>query len=129
MVCPLNGARPVMEFAYGGEVRPSPDPDTCSDAEWSRHVFNRSGSPGIKYEWWCHIASGFWFVALRDTACDRVIATYPAEAVRRGLPAREPPPQAPPEHVPQELASPERVPPARTAPAGERAPSAGEPKP
>ena len=62
-----------------------PDPDTCSDAEWSDYVFNRSGSPGIKYEWWCHIASGFWFVALRDTARDVVIATYPAEAVRRAL--------------------------------------------
>ncbi len=62
-----------------------PDPDRCSDREWSDYVFNRSGSPGIKYEWWCHIASGFWFIAQRDTACDRVIATYPAEAVRAGL--------------------------------------------
>jgi len=59
LVCPLNGPRPISEFAYGGEVRPSPDPNTCSDAEWSSYVFNRSGSPGAKYEWWCHIASGF----------------------------------------------------------------------
>jgi len=86
MVCPLNGPRPVMEFAYGGEVRVGPDPDTCSDAEWSAHVFNRSGSPGVKYEWWCHIASGFWFIALRDTARDVVLATLAAETVRRGLP-------------------------------------------
>jgi sarcosine oxidase, subunit delta len=85
MVCPLNGARPVSEFVYGGEVRQSPDPDSCSDAEWSSYVFNRSGSPGIKYEWWCHIASGFWFIALRDTARDAVISTYPAEAARHGL--------------------------------------------
>ena len=42
--------------------------------EWSDYVFNRSGSPGIKYEWWCHIASGFWFVALRDTTRDVVHA-------------------------------------------------------
>lgn len=89
LVCPLNGARPVTEFAYGGEVRPSPDPDTCSDEVWSQYVFNRSGSPGVKYEWWCHIASGFWFVVLRDTASDTVRATYPAEVVRRGLPPRE----------------------------------------
>jgi sarcosine oxidase subunit delta len=40
----------------------------------------------VKYEWWCHIASGFWFVALRDTALDSVVATYPADSVRRGLP-------------------------------------------
>jgi sarcosine oxidase subunit delta len=85
LVCPLNGARPISEFAYGGEIRRSPDPATCSDAEWSSYVFNRSGSPGAKYEWWCHIASGFWFVVLRDTLRDEVIATFPAEAVRQGL--------------------------------------------
>jgi sarcosine oxidase subunit delta len=78
-----------MEFAYGGEVRVSPDPDTCTDAEWSAYVFNRSGSPGVKYEWWCHIASGYWFIALRDTARDIVVATYPAETARRGLPAHD----------------------------------------
>jgi len=87
MICPLNGPRPVSEFAYGGEVRSSPDPDACTDAEWSRYVFNRSGSPGVKYEWWCHIASGFWFVVLRDTLRDVVVASYPADIVRRGLPA------------------------------------------
>jgi sarcosine oxidase subunit delta len=85
LVCPLNGARPVSEFAYGGEVRPMPDPESCSDTEWSDYVFNRSGSPGNKYEWWCHIASGFWFIVLRDTTRDVVVATYGAEAVRGGL--------------------------------------------
>jgi len=85
MVCPLNGARPVSEFAYGGELRRCPDPDTCSDAQWSDYVFNRSGSPGVKYEWWCHIASGLWFIALRDATKDIVVATYPAEAVRGAL--------------------------------------------
>jgi sarcosine oxidase subunit delta len=88
LVCPLNGPRPVSEFAYGGEVRPGPDPDTCSDAEWSAHVFNRSGVPAIKYEWWCHLASGFWFIAERDTLRDAVIATHPAEMGRRPLPPR-----------------------------------------
>ncbi len=85
LVCPLNGPRPVTEFAYGGEVRVSPDPDACSDAEWGNYVFNRSGSPGQKYEWWCHAASGFWFIALRDTTTDLVIATYPAEFVQTGF--------------------------------------------
>src|ERR1700692_2456624 len=85
LVCPLNCPRPVTEFAYGGEIRHSPDPATCSDAEWSSYVFNRSGSPGVKYEGWCHIASGFSLVVLRDTLRDEVIATFPAEAVRQGL--------------------------------------------
>ena len=93
LVCPLNGPRPVSEFAYGGEVRVSPDPEICDDAAWSAYVFNRSGAPGVKYEWWGHIASGFWFVALRDTRRDEVIATYPAEIVRKALP--EPPGRAP----------------------------------
>ena len=84
MVCPLNGPRAISEFAYGGEVRHAPDPDTCTDAEWSSYVFHRSGSPGVKYEWWCHIASGFWFIAERDTLRDVVLATWPAESVRDG---------------------------------------------
>jgi len=83
LVCPLNGPRPVSEFVYGGALRPMPDPDRCSDSEWSDYVFNRSGAPGVKYEWWCHVASGYWFIARRDTARDLVLATYPAEALRR----------------------------------------------
>lgn len=85
MTCPLNGPRPILEFAYGGEVRQMPDPNACSDEEWSDYVFNRSGSPGTKFEWWCHIASGFWFIALRDTTLDLVVETYPAEAARGPL--------------------------------------------
>jgi sarcosine oxidase subunit delta len=96
LVCPLNGARPVSEFAYGGELRPMPDPDTCSDAEWSAYVFNRSGSPGVKYEWWCHLASGYWFIAQRDTLRDVVVATLAVEAVRAGLGAAPPGSAAPP---------------------------------
>jgi len=80
--CPLNGVRPVSEFVYGGEVRPMPDPDACTDAEWTDYVFNRNGSPGIKREWWCHIASGYWFIVERDTARDLIIETYGVEKLR-----------------------------------------------
>lgn len=90
MVCPLNGPRPVSEFAYGGEVRASPDAERCTDAEWSDYVFNRSGTAGLKYEWWCHLASGYWFIALRDTARDALIATYPADTVRQLSRSRAP---------------------------------------
>jgi sarcosine oxidase subunit delta len=90
LVCPLNGPRPVTEFAYGGELRVMPDPDSCSDAQWAAYVFNRSGSPGLKYEWWCHLASGYWFIAQRDTLRDLVVATLPVEAVRAGLGAAAP---------------------------------------
>jgi sarcosine oxidase subunit delta len=50
--CPLNGLRPADEFVHGGEVRATPEPATCSDVEWARHVFHRSGVPGVKREWW-----------------------------------------------------------------------------
>ncbi|MCW5622970.1 MAG: sarcosine oxidase subunit delta, partial [Burkholderiales bacterium] len=50
MPCPINGPRPVSEFVYGGEVREMPDPAACDDAAWARHVFHRSGVPGVKQE-------------------------------------------------------------------------------
>ena len=82
--CPLNGTRPVSEFAYGGELREMPDPQACSDDQWTDYVFNRSGVPGVKREWWCHIASGYWFIAERDTASDVVLETYAVEKLREG---------------------------------------------
>jgi sarcosine oxidase subunit delta len=83
LTCPVNGPRPVSEFAYGGEVRPMPDAAGCSDGEWADYVFNRSGIPGVKVEWWYHLASGTWFLAERDTVADRVLRTWlPGEESR-----------------------------------------------
>ncbi len=76
MLCPINGPRPVSEFVCAGEVREMPHPPTCSDAQWSDYVFNRSGVPGIKKEWWYHASSGVWFIAERDTTADRLLRTY-----------------------------------------------------
>lgn len=76
LTCPVNGPRPVSEFVYGGEVRPMPDPDACSDVEWAAYVFNRNGVPGVKIEWWYHAASGTWFHAERDVTADRVLRTW-----------------------------------------------------
>jgi sarcosine oxidase subunit delta len=74
--CPVNGPRPLSEFSYGGEYTPMPDPDQVSDGEWADYVFNRSGAPGVKLEWWCHTASGVWFLAERDTARDKIVRTF-----------------------------------------------------
>ena len=76
MTCPVNGTRAISEFAYGGELKPMPDPARASDVEWADYVFNRSGVPGIKHEWWCHTASGVWFIAERDTVADTILRTY-----------------------------------------------------
>ena len=69
--CPVNGLRPLQEFTYGGELRPMPDPDACTDEVWAEYVFNRAGEPGIRLEWWQHTASGTWFIAERDTTDNR----------------------------------------------------------
>ncbi len=74
--CPVNGPRPLQEFSFGGEYRAMPDPQSVSDREWGDYVFNRCGAPGVKREWWYHIASGVWFIAERDTLEDRIIRTY-----------------------------------------------------
>lgn len=76
MTCPINGARPISEFVYGGEFRPSPDPQTCDDATWAAYVFQRNGAPAIKQEWWCHSPSNTWFLAERNTLTDEILRTY-----------------------------------------------------
>jgi sarcosine oxidase subunit delta len=75
MTCPINGPRPISEFAYGGELREMPDPANSSDAEWAGYVFDRTGIPGVKCEWWCHVPSGVWFIAYRDTTTDTIHST------------------------------------------------------
>lgn len=76
LTCPINGLRAITEFAYGGEVRAMPDPDTATDVQWADHVYNRDGAAGVKREWWCHTPSNTWFIAERDTAKDAVVRTY-----------------------------------------------------
>ena len=76
MHCPVNGPRSISEFAYGGELRAMPDPATTDDAAWARYVFERRGIAEVRREWWCHVPSGVWFIAERDTLTDTVCRTY-----------------------------------------------------
>ncbi len=76
ITCPVNGPRPVQEFHYGGEVQDMPDPQDASDEQWADYVFNRGGEPGVRREWWYHLASGTWFIAERDNVTDRFVRTY-----------------------------------------------------
>lgn len=75
--CPLNGERPLLEFVCGGEVKAEPGAD-CSDATWTAYLLNRNSIPRVKAEWWCHVPSGYWFIAERDTARDEFVRTYDA---------------------------------------------------
>ncbi|HAF01416.1 MAG TPA: sarcosine oxidase subunit delta [Methylophilaceae bacterium] len=76
LTCPINGSRPISEFVFGGEYRVMPNPETCTDAEWSAYVFYRNGAPSVKKEWWFHSPSGTWFIAERNTVIDEVVRTY-----------------------------------------------------
>ena len=76
LTCPINGPRPLQEFHFGGEVRPQPDPTQATTAQWADYVFNRAGEPGIKKEWWYHLASSVWFIAERDNVTDEILKTY-----------------------------------------------------
>jgi sarcosine oxidase, subunit delta len=78
ITCPLNGARPLLEFVCGGEVRAMPDPNSASDAGWTAYLYNRNSVPRVRREWWCHTPSGYWFIAERDTASDVFLKTYDA---------------------------------------------------
>lgn len=75
MRCPLNGWRGVDEFSYGGEFCEMPDPQACDDLAWSAYLFLRDNHRGPVAEWWCHLPSAFWFVALRHTGSGEVIDT------------------------------------------------------
>jgi sarcosine oxidase subunit delta len=86
MRCPLNGLRGIDEFAYGGELTEMPDPAACDDRAWSDYVFLRTNRRGPSVEWWCHLPSTFWFVALRDTGTGEVIRTCTVEQWTGGQP-------------------------------------------
>ena len=58
-----------------------PDPATASDAEWAQHVFLQDNAAGVVREWWCHVATAYWFIAERDTRTDTILKTYPAAEV------------------------------------------------
>ena len=76
--CPLNGPRNAQEFICGGEVRhePAQDADT---GEWTDFVFLQNNKRGVIHEWWCHVATSYWFVVTRDTASESIVATYTPE--------------------------------------------------
>ena len=82
--CPLNGPRNISEFLWGGEVKPMPDPASATDRAWADYVFMENNAAGVVREWWCHLATSFWFVAERNTVTDEIVRTYPAGALFEG---------------------------------------------
>ena len=97
MPCPLNGPRNIQEFICAGPVEPHPDPNRCSDEEWTEFVWMEENLDGVVREWWCHVATSYWFIAERNTVSDEILATYPADRVfseRVEFEPLAPPPEA-----------------------------------
>ena len=88
IACPHCGARAEIEFRYAGHAhidRPR-EPSACDDGAWSAHLYVRENPRGVIAERWRHLhGCGRLFNALRDTATDRFLATYPAGAPRPSL--------------------------------------------
>ena len=132
MPCPLNGPRNIQEFVCAGPVEPHPDPNRCTDDEWAEYVWLEENEAGLVREWWCHVATSYWFIAERNTVTDEILATYPASQVfseRVDFEPLPPPPEAAeakPE-PPQEAAPP--PPPPEAPPAPEPQPEPAEAAP
>jgi sarcosine oxidase subunit delta len=82
--CPWCGNRPENEFRYGGQahlVRPA-DPAAVNDGVWVAYLYLRDNPKGQHTERWRHVhGCERFFNCVRDTATDRITATYkPGEA-------------------------------------------------
>ena len=81
MNCPLNGPRNISEFICFGEVTEMPNPSAVSDDEWADFMWLSNNTAGVVCEWWCHVATAYWFIAERNTVTDEILKTYPASEV------------------------------------------------
>jgi len=88
--CPYCGARPELEFTYGGQAhlaRPG-TPSQCSDQEWAEFLYMRSNIKGVYAERWRHARGcGRFFNALRDTTTDHFLAFYKTGEAPPAIPA------------------------------------------
>ncbi len=95
MTCPLNGPRSISEFVCFGEVSEMPEPTETGDEAWADFIWMSNNTAGVVREWWCHLATSYWFIAERNAVSDEIIATYPADRVfdrRADFPPKEPTP-------------------------------------
>jgi heterotetrameric sarcosine oxidase delta subunit len=81
--CPWCGARDEAEFRYGGQAHIAypAEPMSTDDQEWAEYLFLRNNPRGRFPERWVH-TSGCrrWFNAVRDTATNDFLGTYPMSA-------------------------------------------------
>lgn len=77
--CPYCGARPELEFVYGGQAhidRPA-RPSELDDEDWNKFLYMRANVKGPHFERWRHLhGCARFFNAVRDTRTDRFLVTY-----------------------------------------------------
>jgi sarcosine oxidase subunit delta len=91
IACPYCGARPELEFVYGGQAHlaRAQDPAALDAQAWADFLYLRDNTRGAHAERWRHThGCGRFFNALRDTTTDQFIAIYRVD---------EPPPPMPPD--------------------------------
>lgn len=96
--CPWCGARAEIEFRYAGEAHRTRAPDGTTDAQWADYLYARVNRRGLHAERWRHVhGCGQFFNLQRDTATDRIVASYPIGAgPPAGMADPAPAPQTPP---------------------------------
>ena len=72
--CPRCGRRPLDEFTFGGERRPTADWLTDPDDRDFDDVWVLENPAGVATERWFHAAGcRRWLTVRRDTSVDRVL--------------------------------------------------------
>ena len=75
--CPRCGQRPIDEFIFGGERRPTPDWLTDPDDRDFDEVWVFENPAGVATERWFHAAGcRRWLTIRRDTSVDHVVEVW-----------------------------------------------------
>ena len=62
-----------------GPVKVLPESVPEDDEAWVNYLFMEDNTCGVVLEWWCHLASSYWFILERDTGTDEIIASWRPE--------------------------------------------------
>ena len=77
--CPYCGARPELEFSYGGQAHvPRPPAGSAPESDaWATFQYERTNTKGPHAERWRHThGCGRFFNVVRDTTTDRILRSY-----------------------------------------------------
>jgi heterotetrameric sarcosine oxidase delta subunit len=77
--CPHCGPRNSSEFAYVGERKARPDPNTATPVAWRAYLYDKRNPAGWTTESWYHrFGCRKYLVVERHTVTNEVRAAHPA---------------------------------------------------